>query len=290
MVSKNKIFYIISAIMLLGFISGVTIMGSLVNAEIVPIFGLPNGVHMILFMLIWPISGCILLVILFSYIFSRLYVKAKGLISPAFITGYIEIQNPEFSIKQFVQRALFCFLLSIGFFMILEGSGVLDLNLFLTEGSKQTAELQNIPVRYNINVFIVLILDFLPLAAAILSIGWALEDAGLIHYKLPSEESNKLFEIEPVNVRYNSYIKGYAGISSILFYISAVYYLVTQSNVTMDFMGILGLWVYFGLYFLVVVVLLPTYLLYLRIGKNFLRKNIPKRQKITQQNYENLQI
>ena len=289
MVSKNKIFFILSAIMLIGFICGVSIMGSLVNPEVVPIFGLPNGLHMILFMLVWPISGCIPLVILFSYIFSRLYVKGKRLMSPAFINGYIETQKPEFSIKQFAVRALYCFLLSIGFFMILEGSGILDLNLFLTEGGKETAELQNIPLRYNINIFIVLILDLLPIAAAILSIGWALEDAGLIHYKLP-EESNKLFEIEPVNVRYNSYIKGYAGISSILFYVSAIYYLVTQSNITMDFLGISGLGVYFGLYFLVVAVLLPTYLLYLRIGKKFLRKNIPERRKITLQEYENLQI
>jgi hypothetical protein len=57
----------------------------------------------------------------------------------------------------------------------------------------------------------------MPFVNGLWSIGWVMEDAGLMHYKFEKEERNRLYEIEPVYRNYSYYLKGYAGISSILF-------------------------------------------------------------------------
>ncbi|MFW9933163.1 MAG: hypothetical protein ACFFDR_10950, partial [Candidatus Thorarchaeota archaeon] len=60
-----------------------------------------------------------------------------------------------------------------------------------------------------------------PIAMGFWAVSWILEDAGLVHYQF-SDDDSPLFEVEPVYLRLKGYLKGYAGLSSILFFLSMI--------------------------------------------------------------------
>ena len=66
-----------------------------------------------------------------------------------------------------------------------------------------------------------------PLAVGLWAVSWAMEDAGLMHYAFKSEDN---YEIEPIHIRYTSYLKGYAGISALMFVIQFTMYQANQNS------------------------------------------------------------
>jgi hypothetical protein len=104
----------------------------------------------------------------------------------------------------------------------------------------------------------------LPFSIGFWSIGWALEDAGLLHYHLPQTEKT-YYEIEPIYFKYDSYIGGFAGITAFLYYLGAVtLYIEDFQNLfwsVMVFLIVLGM---NGL----------SYVIYTKFGVQFARRNI----------------
>ena len=80
-----------------------------------------------------------------------------------------------------------------------------------------------VDIRFVLGVSTAVVGLLTPVAVAILSVGWSFEDAGLVHFDIP-KDNTRLYEIEPIFRRYNSYVKGYAGLSSLLFLLAIVTY------------------------------------------------------------------
>ena len=60
---------------------------------------------------------------------------------------------------------------------------------------------RGIPVQYSSDGFLAVLLLLFPFSIGLWSIGWAMEDLGLIHYKLPEVDTPILFEIEPMHLK-----------------------------------------------------------------------------------------
>jgi len=120
----------------------------------------------------------------------------------------------------------------------------------------------------------------LPIVIGLWSIGWMLEDSGLIHYSL-KKRSDQLFEIEPIHLRFNSYLKGYSGISAIIFLITLIVYFSgfpgrTSDAITLGFTPAIA-----------ILNSIPAYIIYgLSINKfNNLRKGLPEARKIKEEKF-----
>jgi hypothetical protein len=108
-----------------------------------------------------------------------------------------------------------------------------------------------------------------------------MEDSGLVHYDLP-EESDRIYEVEPIFRRYISYLKGYAGFSSIIFLVSIVYYflfVVSDRFVDAVFTMVMPLQaiLYSGF----------GYLVYVYTNTKFLRGKYPEVGRITEDEIQN---
>jgi len=118
----------------------------------------------------------------------------------------------------------------------------------------------------------------LPIVVGLWSIGWILEDSGLIHYSL-KKRLDQLFEIEPIHLRYNSYLKGYSGISAIVFLVTLILYFSGIPGRTVDavIVGFTPL--------IAILNSIPAYFVYaLSINKfNNLRKGLPEARKINEE-------
>jgi hypothetical protein len=106
------------------------------------------------------------------------------------------------------------------------------------------------------------------LVVGLWSVGWSMEDAGLIHFSMRSEKTGGLKELEPIHVRYNSYIKGYAGISSVLFVVSMALSLFLEGRL-IDIIAILTLPLH------IILMLTPSMYIHSKLNSSWLRKNLP---------------
>lgn len=253
--------------------------------ETIPISGLYAGAHMFLVVL-WAVLGSIVLAIICSRFLSVLFIKSKHLVLAKYEDGYIKTEKTEFSFKKFASRGVFCFLFTLGILIVLLDGFNIKPSLYVTEFTYKRAERTGVPLEYEINFMMSFLFLILPISVGIFSIGWAIEDAGLIHYYLPNEETNELFEIEPIFVRYNSYIKGYAGLTSIFFYVSLIYFFATRDLAMENILASLIL-------FMVMIVFIwslmfPAYMIYLKRSKDYMRKNLQEHPRITKSDYKPL--
>jgi hypothetical protein len=106
------------------------------------------------------------------------------------------------------------------------------------------------------------------------SVSWAYHDASIFHYKIPDVDKNELFEIEPVYLRYDTLLKGYAGLSSILFIINLLMIQLVDQNALMM---TLVLYVFLHMTLLS----LPSLYVHSRMNHLWLRKNLPKARRLT---------
>ena len=116
----------------------------------------------------------------------------------------------------------------------------------------------------------------LPLVVGLWSVGWTMEDAGLMHFKLPKEEKKVLYEIEPVHLKYNGLIKGYAGITAILYLVSAINFYATYDLIPLMNQVIFGVVISTFLF-------VPGYVIYLKLAGTLYTKMFRKGKKQAQQ-------
>lgn len=237
---------------------------------IVPLFNLREDMNYLVLFMIWPVLITLITVILIPLIFVPFVMLLKNRIWYRYQNGYVDMGGKELDLKVFAKRTIYIFLLSWGLSSTLVSLGLFDENLFLPTEIKgntpiaQQAYEEN-PLYYpeffgGITAFI------FPIVIGLLAISWALEDVGLMHYKFPDESKNQkfLYEIEPVYIKYYGIIKGYAGISGILYLVSASIFHITYETDALSPLLIFSV--------LLVFAAIPAYLLYLVLVENLFKK------------------
>lgn len=236
----------------------------------IPLFNLEEDAHYLVLIFIWPVLTTFLTVTLFPLILIPIVIFLKNRIWHKYQNGYIDMGMIELNLKKFTKRAIYIFLLSWGLSSTLVSLGIFDVNLFIpstisahTEIAQQAYE-EN-PLYYP-DFFIGITSLILPIVIGLLSISWTLEDVGLMHYKFPDESKDEkfLYEIEPLYLKYHGIIKGYAGISGILYLSSAIIFHIRYETGQLEpvvFMSVI-----------VIFAAIPAYLLYLKLAEKLFKK------------------
>jgi len=250
----------------------------------VPLFGLPNTLHGLLFWVLLPMVGSIITAIIFPRIFAPLFLKLKRKIYFRFEDTYLDGENASLTKRVFIIRYIYTALFTLGVLAFIlpniDGSVLVstkDMASYVNEYSPITGEQFN--PRYSMSSLGGVIGFVLPFVVGIWSIGWAMEDAGLMHYRLDDKRPGKMYEIEPVHIKYNSFLKGYAGISAIFFIIGvALYFNLFPGRISDSIMT-------FIMPFIFILLLLPAYYIYAKVnGDNkYLRKKLKPIRRITKE-------
>ena len=232
---------------------------------IIQLFGLPEPIHVLVTVLVIPIVGSFLSVIIMPRILTPLFVKVKQPMAGQFNNAYVESGEDSTSLKLWLKRAIYTALLCLGLISSIIGS--FDPAIFMTQDN--LTNLGDLAL-YSPPVTVALASLILPIALGLWATSWSLEDAGLMHYKVPPEGESGFYEVEPIHSRFNGYLKGFAGISSVLFLVTIF---LQISNLGDEWENAL-----FTLLvpFFTIIQMIPAYFVYLRINKSYLRKNIPK--------------
>lgn len=247
--------------------------------EIVPLTGLDMATHSIVLLII-GIIGSILAVFIFPRIFSRLFLKVKSKIRWKYKDAYIEYTPRPLTLYKFAFRAIYLFLLELGFLVFI--LPFIDPSLFLSKayGVEYYEGKLGVPAIYTVSVLMSLVFLTLPIVIGIWSVGWAMEDEGLMHYKFDDRPGRELYEIEPIHINYTNFLKGYAGISSILFLIQVA---VIWASVTSEY-RISDIIFTILMPAIIIVVAIPAYIIYSKFvaNKDFLRVNLKKLKKLSE--------
>ncbi|TFG08154.1 MAG: hypothetical protein EU539_03185 [Promethearchaeota archaeon] len=251
--------------------------------EIVPILGLPQTIHFIVFYFVFPPILTIAAVIFFPRLLTPLIFKSKKIVFRKYNDAYVEVSVNVFAAKKFILRFIYIFLLTLGFLAIviplLSNQAAEMLN---APSNVESYEDEGLDLRFALpTVFAVTFTFVFPIVLGLWSVGWALEDSGLIHYsglEGQKQRRDKLFEIEPIHLRYNGYLKGYAGISSVVFLISLAVYFAGFEGRAEDVMMVTLIPLFS------IVNAIPAYLIYgLTKGKfKYLRKELPEAKRLAE--------
>lgn len=252
--------------------------------SVVPISGLELENHLLLFNVIIPNVLIPIFIIIFPLVFVPLFLFIKRKVWYKYEDTYIEIPSEsDFDIKKFVRRFIYLFLLMMGLSATFLNIGIFSATDFLAE-EQRNYWIDQIGIEkplYVTDIFNTIASVALPVAVGLWSIGWALEDCGLMHYNLPEKEEKMLYEIEPVYRKYQSIIKGYAGISAILYFVSAIiYYVLNFSDISFIASILFGP-------IIIVFLFVPSYFLYLifieKVLKKIVRRGMEEARIITKE-------
>ncbi len=245
------------------------------HTGIIPISGLSASLHMLIFVMIWPIFGSTLLVVVTPRILAPVYLKLKEKIMPNFKNGQIEYESNPQALKKWFTRALIIGLLVLGIQAAL--FSFIPYDAFLSPEDFVDYTEASVDIRFILGVSTAVVGLLTPIAVAILSVGWSLEDAGLVHFDIP-KDSKRIYEIEPIFRRYNSYVKGYAGLSALLFLFAIVVYFAFVPGRLIDAIVTL---------ILPLTTILSTslaYYVYVKTNTSFLRGKYPILGQVTEEN------
>ncbi len=243
--------------------------------------GLEYNTHMLIFGFLWPSLVTIVCIVLFPLIFIPAIMFLKNKVWSKYKNGYVDTGSLELDPNLFFKRAIFLFLLIMGLNAALVSMGIIDPALLTSDAlveqsyigrPESIAAYKENPLYYS-RTFGGLSLLILPFAVGLLSISWTMKDIGLMHYKIPNNKKDKLFEIEPTYIKFNSMIKGYAGISSIIFFVTALSFYVSINDTERIIFVLLET-------FIMMFFMVPAYLIYIKLNPMF--------TKIFRRNYRDL--
>ncbi|MCP4762363.1 MAG: hypothetical protein GY870_11330 [archaeon] len=243
------------------------------TSESVRFLGLAETTNSIIVMIVFPwILGCVL-VILIPRIVSGLYLMLISGGKPSSSVKYIEMESESLNIGKIIGRMFSLFLLTLGLTQIFLEAGFLDPTSFMTQTKLAgwMAEVDagvTVNFQYNPGILLQMLCIIIPIAMGIFGIVWALEDAGLLFYKLPkTKEEKQLYEIRPVHAKFALFLKGVGGIMSIMYYINAFQDAIAIGRSNMDLL----LLIVDGF---IVLSIFPVYLVYSLVGVKSLRKGL----------------
>jgi len=239
--------------------------------ETIPLFNLNTKIHFLLIMIIFPLVVSLISVVVFSLFFSYLFLKFKNVVSPKYENAYINIEDSKFNLKKFMIRAIYFYLLCLGASSTF--LSVFDLSQIISPERVVEYAAVGIPLEYTYNAFLGSIFLIFPILIGLWAIGWALEDAGLMHYRLPQGNEKLLYKIEPVFSKFNPIVKGFAGIGAIYYLIKVSIYLLINPSYHIDEIML----VVFSV-LPIIGAMIPAYLVYIifshKIINKVLRRNL----------------
>ena len=261
---RNKIILLILFIVSqIGNVAGIIFGG---QYEIVPLTSMPYSLHLLVFYIIWPFLLSIIFAIIFPLIIIPLFMMIKRIAWSRFQDCYVEMGELTLHFKTFIKRGIYISLLIIG--IIITISDLIDPALFLPQSKLEWTLFPENMLLFDYDVITALAFLLLPFVVGIWAVGWAIEDAGLMHYKFPKENEKILFEIEPVHLKYNGLVKGYAGVSSVIFLITAISIYLNISPLHIISVVITILLIMFNA--------VPSYLIYIKVSQAVFRKKLRK--------------
>ena len=221
--------------------------------------------------------------IVFPRILTPLLFKSKKIIFRRYSDAYIDTKPEVFAVKKFIPRFIYIFLLTLGFLAIILPLMTEEIAAMLnTATNVKYYKDEGLNIRFALpTVFAVSFVFIFPIVIGLWSVGWSLEDSGLIHYSGldgQKERWDKLFEIEPLHLRYNGYLKGYAGISSVVFLISLTVYFTGFEGRAEDVMMVILIPAFS------IVNSIPSYIIYgISKGKfEYLRRELPEAKRLAE--------
>ncbi len=243
---------------------------------VIPLTGLPEFIHQILFLFVISIIGSMLTAYLFPKYLTVFFFKIKRKVFRRYQDGYVDNVNISTSKKCFLKRAFYSVLLLAGLLAFIVPNIRESASLFLSADTLKNFAEMGIYPGYSLIILVTLVGVLIPIVIGIWSAGWVMEDVGLMHYRIQDERKGKeSYEIEPIHMRYNNFVKGYAGISSFLFIIQVAYsfasVLHTYPDRISDVFGVIIL------PFCIIILMIPAYIVYIKTSdktKN-LRNNLP---------------
>ena len=233
------------------------------NSQLIPLFGLQMKYHLTLFGVVIPHILMIIFVMVFPLLLAPLFLGIKKIFMRKYENVYVKTESDSLDLGEFFKRGFKVFLLTITILSLVFDSDLLNLEQWVSESTATNTPPELL--MYNSEVSSQLIFLIEPIVIGILSIGWVIKDAGLMHYKLPSEESKGYFEIEPSYMRFNALIEGYSGISTVIFYVR---FIINGGTRDLFFNLSMGIFVIFASGF--------AYYLYWKIIRPFMIKRLRK--------------
>ncbi len=243
--------------------------------SLIPLFQVPGPYYFLLVVLVIPMVGSILTGLLLPRIIVPLYMSFKKIVMGGYKDAYVDINQNRLSLRRWFGRAFLTAFLILGLISAVINSA--DPQLFMTSEqyteflSEAGTALMTPPVIMGLAGLIA------PIAFGLLAASWLLEDAGLLQYNLPEIDEAHLYEVEPTYLRYKGYLKGYAGVSSFLFLASVFLVFWNTGGVRYEDMLFTLL---IPMFFMLQTI--PGYLVYSKLGVNYLRKGLPTVGKLTE--------
>lgn len=255
---KLAIALLIFAIIDYAIIITMLLLGQVTTVDTVPLFGWESTMTYLVIWILVPVVSGILGVLIVPRILAPFFMFLKKILNLGYHDGYVDVEVKPLRGKKMGPRLIYLYLLIVALSVIF--GSIFEPLQFIPISS--TA----IDPQYDLVFIWCMVGIAAPLAASLWAVGWAMEDASLIHYKIPSREAGDLFEIEPIYKTYSSYLRGFASISTLLslvvifnFYLDGGNLFSAASAFLIPFNGMLST--------------IPAYFLYAMIGQKWLRKN-----------------
>lgn len=268
---------------LLGLGYGIWLIFSLVmffeaSDSLVPFWNLSEDVTYLLLLLIWPLIASFILGLIGKMVLSKIYLWIFQKLHKNIQIGYVKPVNPEISLKKTLIRLFNVFLVTVGLVNALLSAQIIIPNNFLTESQLTDYLLASIIPKYTPKVLSQILGLIIPVSVGLWSIVWSLEDMGLVQYQIRNlQEGNRFSELQPLFKDFSSYISGYGGISSIIFYSGYFIYFFTEYNQLGGNFGDLILFLFLIFSFLAIT---PAFLLLNKITPNYLLKDLSESPEI----------
>ena len=275
---KKSLLEIILIVFITILSMSMTVLADETDSQIVPLFGLDTGTHRLLFWILFPAIGSIITALLFPRIFAPIFLKAKKKIYFRYEDVYVDGESAALTKRMFLFRSIYILLLTMGIMAFI--IPLIDVTKLLSEADMAGYTAEGIIPMYSMSSIAGVIGFILPVVVGLWSIGWAMEDAGLMHHRLDDKRPGKLFEIEPIHLKYNSYLKGYAGITAILFIVQISFYFLSigESRISDAILAYI-------VPLMSIFLSIPAYVIYAKVmGNNsYLRKDLKAIKKLTKE-------
>lgn len=242
-------------------------------SNIVPITGMDEMMTTVILGVLLPLILSIFIAIIFARFVTPLYLKIKNkILARDYKDGYILQSTSPLSKGVVLKRMIYLILLTFGFLSFF--LPLADPNQWLSPETICSYGEHHVNPYFHFGMLITINGLIYPLAIGLWAVSWALEDAGLMHYAFLDEDN---YEIEPVNIWYTSYLKGYAGISALMFIVRFTYEIFVQNSA-----GDAAL--IFAVLLISIISFFPTYIIFTKTmgSHGYLRKGLDELKKLTE--------
>ncbi|MFX1370121.1 MAG: hypothetical protein ACFFAY_16140, partial [Promethearchaeota archaeon] len=188
---------------------------SVFGSQDVPITGLPATLNYIILWLAWPLIGGVIATTVFPRILAPVYLRLKGGLWRTYKNAYLELDPPPLTPMRLAKQFILMALLTMGLTSVVVS--------YINPQPFFVPSLYNQVIAAGLNpsihlVFVASVAGIVvPISVGLWSVSWSLRNASLVHHKFPEPSSGELYEVEPIHLKYESLLKGYAGFSSLLF-------------------------------------------------------------------------